>query len=230
MLDSLTHHAYAIAGDGEEVIPQILSALERVAGFKPRGNPDFHSESYAVMGIDEARALKEASGRIAVSGGKKVFIVAADSITREAQNALLKVCEEPAADTHFFLVVPSFETLLPTLRSRLFVLSAREANGMAASSRAEAFLRAQAPARLKTVQELLKAADDGAGRKTFIAFLDELERAIAADTRVSKTQNHAGKRRAQALSELFRVKKYCHDGSPSFKLLLEHLALVLPKL
>lgn len=229
MLDSLAHHAYAVAGNGGGVIPQILSALERVAGFKPRGNPDFHSESYAVMGIDEARALKEASGRTAVPGGKKMFLIAADSITREAQNALLKVCEEPTADTHFFLIVPSLEILLPTLRSRLFVLSAKEANGMATSSRAEAFLRAQAPVRLKTVQKLLKAADEEAGSKTLIAFLDELERTVA-DARVLKTESHAEKKRTQALSELLTVKKYCHDRSPSFKLLLEHLALVLPKL
>ena len=31
MFDSLTHHAYVVAGEGGEVIPQILSALKKAA-------------------------------------------------------------------------------------------------------------------------------------------------------------------------------------------------------
>lgn len=229
MLASLTHHAYTVAGESREVIPQILSALKKAAGFEPRGNPDFRSESYDVFGIDGARALKEAAERKAVSGGRKIFIVSARGITKEAQNALLKIFEEPPKDTHFFLIIPSLETLLPTLHSRLFVLHAMERSGGAASSRAESFLRATVPVRLKTVQALLKDSEEEAGKGDLTLFLDELER-TTADTHRLKTQMYADKKRVQTLSEIFKVKKYCRDRAPSFKLLLEHLALVLPRI
>ena len=42
-----------------------------------------------------------------------------DKATNEAQNALLKVLEEPSPRTYFVLVTPHPEILLATLRSRL---------------------------------------------------------------------------------------------------------------
>ncbi len=222
------HHAYGIAGEAEGIVPKLLSALKKSTGFNAQGNPDFRSESFEVMGIDEARALKESAERKAVTGGKKVFIVSARGITKEAQNALLKVFEEPPVDTHFFLIVPSMEILLPTLRSRLFALSTPKVKGTEASFQAETFLHASTPARLKTIQGLLKSADEEVGKRTLVAFLDEIERTVA-DTRGLKTQIHADTQRAQALSDILEVKKYSRDRAPSFKLLLEHLALVVPR-
>jgi hypothetical protein len=49
-------------------------------------------------------------------------------------------------------------------------------------------------------------------------FLDALERKLAKES----------VKNAKALLELLEVKKYSRDKAPSFKLLLEHLALVLP--
>lgn len=221
MLDSLTHHAYGIAGEAEAMVPKLLSALKKSVGFNAEGNPDFRSESFEVMGIDEARALKEAAERKAVTGGKKIFIISARGITKEAQNALLKVFEEPPPDTHFFLMVPTMEILLSTLRSRLFILSAPKTSGIEASSQAETFLRASAPARLKIIQGLLKSADEETGKRTLVAFLDEIERTLALRERSSV---------AEALEEVLKVKRYSRDRAPSFKLLLEHLALVIPRI
>lgn len=220
MITSLNHHAYAVAGESGEVIPQILSALKKAAHFEPRGNPDFRSESFGVFGIDEARTLKEAAERKGVSGGKKIFIVSTRGITKEAQNALLKIFEEPPESTHFFLIVPALETLLPTLRSRLFVLRAAE-RVEETSSRAAVFLNAAIPARLKTVQTLLKSAEDDEGKKDLISFLDELEQSLARHDRAAVVE---------ALEEVLHAKRYSRDRAPSFKLLLEHLALVLPQL
>ena len=222
MIDSLEHHAYGIAGRAEELVPKLILKIKRVTGEPERGNPDFHVESYEVMGIDEARALKEAAGRRAVSGGKKIFIISARGITTEAKNALLKVFEEPAADTHFFLIVPSLKIVLETLRSRLFTISVSEDNNdkREASSRAETFLGAAIPTRLKMVQGLLKSAEVEAGKKESIIFLDEIERSLTSGDRRDS---------APALEEVLRMKKYSRDRAPSFKLLLEHLALMLPK-
>jgi len=48
-----------------------------------------------------------------------LFVIAASFITHEAQNALLKLFEEPPVDTAFVLVVPPAFQLLPTLQSRI---------------------------------------------------------------------------------------------------------------
>ena len=48
-----------------------------------------------------------------------VFIEDAHNLSGEAQNALLKALEEPAADTAYILSVPSVRSVLPTIASRV---------------------------------------------------------------------------------------------------------------
>ena len=203
------HHAYGVSGNADMLVHQILRALEESVGFAAKGNPDFRAERHEVLGIDEARALKEAAERTAVTGGKKVFIVSARGITHQAQNALLKIFEEPPLGTHFFLIVPSLELLLPTLRSRMTLLRASD-------SRHENQM-------LEALEEEKKEKEDSTEalveKGKIFAFLDDIERKLGEDS----VKNSA------ALSELLEVKKYSRDRAPSLKLLLEHLALVLPR-
>ena len=96
--------------------------FEKEVGIKTRGNADFWHGKFATLSIDEARNIAELQERKSAGGGKKIFIISAESITEEAQNALLKVLEEPTSETHFFILSPQ-DTLLPTLRSRLHSIS-----------------------------------------------------------------------------------------------------------
>lgn len=69
--------------------------------------------------VDAARGLKGFFSMSAVDGGRRVVIVdAADEMTVSAANALLKVLEEPPADTVMLLVCHAPSRLLPTIRSR----------------------------------------------------------------------------------------------------------------
>lgn len=52
-------------------------------------------------------------------GARIVIIDEAQALTIEAQNALLKLIEEPPARTHFVLVAEQLESLLPTVCSRV---------------------------------------------------------------------------------------------------------------
>ena len=72
-----------------------------------------------VFGVSDARALAEQCSRRPGTGTLRVLVVSAREITNEAQNALLKLFEEPPATTRIVLAVPSDAALLPTLRSRL---------------------------------------------------------------------------------------------------------------
>ena len=72
-----------------------------------------------LISVDSARQLSEALLETSRLGGRKVaLIVAADAMNRNAANAMLKVLEEPAGETHFILVT-SFPYRLPsTIHSR----------------------------------------------------------------------------------------------------------------
>lgn len=59
-----------------------------------------------------------------------VIVENADSLTLEAQNAFLKILEEPPEDTIILLTTAHARTLLPTIRSRVQTLSIRKPGHM----------------------------------------------------------------------------------------------------
>ncbi len=69
--------------------------------------------------IDQVRRLQQRAMLRAVRGRYKVFFIeAVDTATRAAQNALLKVLEDPPGDTVFILIAHNETPLLPTIVSR----------------------------------------------------------------------------------------------------------------
>ena len=70
-------------------------------------------------GIDVMRKIPEFIFQAPIKSKKKaVFILNADDLTREAQNAILKIVEEPPKRGIIFLGTKSAENILPTLLSR----------------------------------------------------------------------------------------------------------------
>jgi DNA polymerase III subunit delta' len=75
------------------------------------------------IAVDEVRALAGFFGLTAADGGRRVAIVdAADEMTPNAANALLKLLEEPPAKAVLLLVAHRPASLLPTIRSRCRML------------------------------------------------------------------------------------------------------------
>ena len=73
------------------------------------------------IGVDEMRAIVASASRRPTTGRWQVVVVEdADRLTEGAANALLKVVEEPPAQTVFVLCAPSVdpEDIAVTLRSR----------------------------------------------------------------------------------------------------------------
>lgn len=71
------------------------------------------------IGIDEIRNLKYTLSVKPFSRDVKIAIIlSAQSLTPEAQNALLKTLEEPTPSTFLFLELKNPYLLLPTIRSR----------------------------------------------------------------------------------------------------------------
>ena len=71
------------------------------------------------ISVDQVRGLADLIGTTpSLSAWRAVVIDAADDLEASAANALLKMLEEPPANTVFFLVAHAPGRLLPTIRSR----------------------------------------------------------------------------------------------------------------
>ena len=82
------------------------------------------NEKTGSIGVDEIRRLRQATSKVPQEGKKKIFIIEdAQNLTPEAQNAFLKILEEPPEDTVFILTCSKEEALLETVLSRLTRLS-----------------------------------------------------------------------------------------------------------
>jgi len=223
------HHAYVIQGSHEDILPALILLLEKHMGIRALGNPDVTLLSFRVFGIDESRNLSEMQTRAGFSSAdeipRKIFIVGADTITREAQTALLKTFEEPTVGTHFFFVVPQANALLKTLMSRVVFFNAKSVSGEKDQTAitAEKFInstRAERFAMIKKITETKK--DVPVDREMVRTILDHVERILY--TRL------AGKKETTSIfHEIYQAKNYLADRGSSPKMLLEHLAIVIPE-
>ncbi len=134
-------HAYIIEGDegmGKKTLAGYFAAVsvcEKGTGCGECSqckqtaagtNPDIISisaEGKASVGVDKIRVLADALSLRTFHGGKRVVIMEdADLLTVQAQNALLKIIEEPPADTVFLLLCRRSSMMLRTIISRTQVL------------------------------------------------------------------------------------------------------------
>jgi hypothetical protein len=198
---STHHHAYLLVGEREEVLGHLDKILCEL-GVKKEGNPDFFL--YEEVGIKDARAIGERA-IVKSFGEKKVFVILGD-LTHEAQNALLKTVEEPIPDTHFFISVREEGRIIPTLRSRMQIVTV---GGDAGGDRAGKFLKSSIKDRLSFAK---KFSDEEASIDTF---LDELL------LELKKSEN------TKELKNVYKLRHYAGDKSVSRRLILEHLAAVL---
>jgi DNA polymerase III delta subunit-like protein len=211
----LVGNVQLIAGNSATIAP-LLELLETV-GIQTHGNPDLYVREYASFGVDEARELALRASSRAISSERRVFIVVVSGMTIEAQNALLKTLEEPAAYALFFFVVPSPQMLLPTLRSRAQVLHV-ETGAHEHAIDARLFLRSSPAERLALLKPLLEKDDDDVRNLApIIGFLNDLETSLA---------NGAVSHR-QALESVYRARKYMGDKGSLTKALLEQVALLM---
>jgi len=81
-------------------------------------------DRFVSIPIERLRELKRQAQMRPVEGRRKVFVLRdADRMLELQQNALLKVLEEPPADTHFILTTARPQALLPTIVSRCLRVS-----------------------------------------------------------------------------------------------------------
>ena len=219
------HHAYVVVGDREKMRDQILALIGEHLGVVTQGNPDVSNFVFTSLGIDEARDIsrrQSSSGFGAVKKGevsRKFFIISADTITHEAQNALLKTFEEPTGGTHFFVILPRTEMLLPTLVSRV-VMIANETVKHEEAELAKEFLASVLEDRFIMIKKLTETKkDEPIDRERIRRFLDALEQLMAREVNTQRFK--------EKVATFYEVRGYLVERGSSPKMLLEHLAMNL---
>jgi hypothetical protein len=222
------HHAYGILGDKKKAEAEVLFFLEKDLKFPVSGNPDFWQGDFNVFKVADSRKIFEAHLNKPVRFEKKVFVITTNFITKDAQNSLLKIFEEPRADTTFFLVLPGVADLLPTLKSRL-IIGQTTGEGQKNVYNAKGFLESRVGKRLSLVAQIIKDIKDEKIRKfEAVSFVKDLEQTIKTKQKLHR----AGGGRDEnllAIEDMEKAISYLNDESPSIKIILEHLAITLPQ-
>lgn len=162
------------------------------------------------IGIDDVRSvIAQALLRPTTSAGQVVVLVTS-FITHEAQNALLKLLEEPPQDTSFTLVVPPAFQVLPTLLSRIG--HEQTDDHMPTTTAWQVFQVASCAERLDQIDSWHKSKDQ------------QWLSAIAAGIHTIDCRGFD----APTLKAIQLVGQKLQTRGASNKMLLEHLALVLP--
>ncbi len=197
------HHANVILGGREWGLSQIPDS-EKGEG------PDIRTFTYERMSIADVRALIYEANLRPVERAYRTFIICTDSLLHEAQNALLKLFEEPNEHTLFYIILPREDILLPTLASRLHFL-ARE-HKEEGSPEFDIFLSISSAQRLSLVAQKLSDEDYDWVKSIVSGFASYAHK----------------KRDLELLNYSVQLERYLASNGSSKKMLLEHLALILP--
>jgi DNA polymerase III delta prime subunit len=173
-----------------------------------------------VLDIDMARSI--ISWAQSPYHEHKHAVISFHTATLPAQNALLKILEEPPSLVSFILVTSHKEHILDTVISRLEVVTEKDKQKDDITKTAHLFLEEKPSIRMKLpyVVELL-AREDEEGRKD-----RERVRLFLLDLAEGVTSFKVSSRYAQ---EVLEMASYASDPSTSCKAILEYVSLLLPQ-
>jgi len=230
------HHAFVIEAEAEEGIAVAQAWVEGELGMNVKNSPDVVVLRYGLLTVDDARKVFEVAAGAPFVGEHKVIIIAASRAYHEAQNALLKLFEEPPHGTYLFFVLPSLGGLLPTLRSRVQILNVKGFVNPSSdegftkpviSKAAEEFMKANKEKRSALIKKLTSGKDEEERRELrdeAIAIVNGIE-AIAYQHRGDTLQQGV----TSLLSDIATLRSHLYYRSAPVKMILEHLSLVIPK-
>ncbi len=214
----MQHHAYFYEGSNTLLLQLADSACKE---FSFERGMDVYVRGWEKFGIDESRELVQLASLKSASG-RALFVLGISSTTGEAQQALLKLFEEPQKGVVFVLLVPH-GTLLPTLKSRMLEYPKKPDVGHPMSNiGAGGFLSWPYKQRSDWIAGFLNppAGGEEGVRERVREFVNGLE--------VELYKHSADKEAREGLQDIAHFRQYFADRSPSLKMILEHFAATLP--
>ena len=218
------HHAYFIEGEQDLLIPALNTFIEKDLGVKIKGNHDYWCKSFETFTISDARELKKTQSKKAFSDDLRIFVLGLDTFTREAQNSLLKIFEEPAEQTVFFVVSPSLSGILPTLESRMITIPRYVGGGQEKDelyTSAEVFLRAGKGERLSFIEKFTKEVNSIEATR-FLNYLEEFLYKKNREDKLSKDD-------VAIFGAIDTCRSYLRLRGAGVKGVFEYLAFMIPR-
>jgi hypothetical protein len=223
LLPENLYHTYVVHGDVESLAEELLVFLKDKK-YIQESSPDTLSLKYESFTANDVSEIRNWHSQKSISDGKRICIISTKFINREAEQALLKILEEPAENTHFFIIIPGSVVLADTIVSRAHVVSAflekRNLKG-------EEFLKLIPKDRIDYIASLIKVheGDDTSGglRHDAIEIVNGLEQILHEKLQV----DHKDKETVFKLEELQSARSYLSTPGASVKMILEHISLVL---
>jgi hypothetical protein len=206
----LHHHAHVIEHT-ENDIP--LKERVETSGFAPE---DIHEFLFPEGGVDEVRMLSERV-YLRPRGDAALYVVTCATFTPQAQNALLKLLEDPPEHAVIVLGVAAPRTLLETIRSRVHILH-DGALSAAPLLQPETLLDATLPTRLLLIEPLIELKDIDAACACVESVLALIHTRYADDYEILLDQTRSA---AQTCA-------YLRMQGAMTKMLLEAWVLTLP--
>ncbi len=158
-------------------------------------------------------------------GTRKILIVRTQDITSVAEHALLKMCEEPARETHIFIFLPNISGVPDTVRSRAHIIRLPKTTGES-DIQAVTFMKVNKNERIDMIAEIIKKHKDTETSAPLRA--EAMEFVCALEGLLHKTYTFPyTKEQQEHLQILLSAQKYLSTSGASVKMILEGLALVL---
>src|SRR3989338_1348819 len=148
------HHAYLLEGEREDVEDLVFFLQEE--GIVGKNDPDLSVSSYDSFLVEDSWNLRRAQSENPSVGEKKVFIISAEIFTGDAQNALLKILEEPSVSSIFFIIARHPDRLFTTVLSRMVYLKKPDGSDHKNLAEGEKFLLMSVADRMDYVGKLVK--------------------------------------------------------------------------
>lgn len=204
-------------GSGDSPCRTCIHCAKSLRGIHPDiikidRNPDTRA-----LYVDQIRALRKDAVLLPNEANKKVYLVNhAGSMNTSAQNAILKLLEEPPTHTAFILVTENPIELLPTVRSRCIEISVnapRSDKSPEDNANADAFIKALSagPLDLAAFSFSLESLE----KNEFIDFIDSAAATITLLLRAQYTEGTgllSGSDLMKILRILDRAKTYFYNN------------------
>ena len=232
------HHAYLLCGEveaGKKTAEEMAKVI--LAESHLNNHPDFSYSKFGLFGINDSHNLANRASNKSFSDKGKIFVLEVFSFNMESSNALLKLLEEPTEKTHFFVIVSSVDVVIPTLRSRFTIIGGVSNDKEIDEESLEAgkkFLSALPSKRLETVKKMFPKkseenellSDSSANKQESVKLLNALEFLLEKELRTPGKEKKA----KEGLENLSKSGQFVFDRGSSPKIILEHLALTLPRI
>lgn len=185
------------------------------------------------IGIDEIRKLKAALTRKAFGGKKRLVVIKRiDKATLQAQNALLKLLEEPPEKTHFLLTANNLDKVIKTIASRAEII--RTSHQLSRKDKSETkkedigreiYLKIR---KASPGKRIILAQNQAKSREEAKKTLECLKSYLHAQLHAKNNKDYSLKEIKSSLSKIISAFDFL-ERNVNYKLTLDILFLGLPK-